>query len=434
MVKNSPAKNNRAIADFRLKIINVFFAAFGTFITGLFCIAQFFWNSHDFFLWIAAGFFFATLLITYVLSYSKKTSKSERLLHYMQECANKVGVLNPIMLALGFLLTISSDKYILIVCIALEVLQLWGYILSAKKVFPKIKFTLLWKAGTWIKNNKHLLITASFALVSGGCLFFTADTLKISDLCLNLLAGFISSGITIGVIDRIIRRQQEVKDTPIKRALYRDVQLFTSRLIGLWQEMYVQSTENRSQITTEELFDPSNIVEVGGNLDLEGFPNIIPEQNWFAYIENQRKDLVAIGEKILSTYINIAEPELFQAIHYLVNDSAYIGHLRWICVTRAYDVSNNVPRPSLLGWYTIMPRETDYAMVKQLISWCRSQFKKLCKIDRQENVGIYPIAEQITLINPNTAPTSIMSAEKKVKAFDAFKKWQDISKKENSSE
>ena len=434
MAKNTSAKDAKSSADFRLKIIDVFFAAYGAFISGLFCIAQYFWQSSVYFVWIAAGFFFVTLLITYVLSYSKKTTKSERFLCYVQECANKVGVLNPIILALGFLLTITSDVYILAVCIALEVLQLWGYILSVKKTFPKLRFSFWSKIMSWCKKNKPLLITIFFGLISGAGWFFTTDDMKISDLCLNLFAGFISSGITIGVIDRIIRRQQEVKDTPIKKALYRDVQLFTSRLIDLWKEMYVQSTEERSQLTLEELFDPANIVEIGGNLDLEGFPNITPKQDWFTYIEHQRKDLSNLGEKILSTYISIADPELIQAIHYLVNDSAYIGHLRWIGVMRAYDNSNNVPRPALLGWYTMLPQETDYVMVKQLIAWCKKQFKLLHKKDQPDSVYVYPIAERITLINPNTPPTSIMPKDKKFAAFDAFKAWQDASKKKNSEE
>ena len=432
MEKTTPKDKQKAVASFRLKIIDVFFAAYGAFISGLFCISQYFWGSSKYFVWIASTFFFVTLLATYILSYSKKTAKSETLLRYIQECANYVGVLNPVMLALGFILTISSDVYILAFCIVLEAVQLCCYFWSVKKVFPCLEFGFWNKIVTWCKRNKPLIITILFGLISGAGWFFTTDNRKISDLCLNLFAGFISSGITIGVIDRIIRRQQEVKDTPIKKALYRDVQLFTSRLIGLWTEMYVQSTEDRSPLTLEELFDPTNVVEIGGNLDLEGFPNITPKQNWFSYIEHQRKDLSDLGEKILSTYINIADPELIQAIHYLVNDSAYIGYLRWIGAMRAYDNSNNVPRPALLGWYTMLPQETDYVMVKQLISWCKKQFKLLHKKDQPDSVYVYPIAERITIVNPNTPPTSVMPKDKKFAAFDAFKVWQDASKAKNS--
>ena len=88
---------------------------------------------------------------------------------------------------------------------------------------------------TGCKQSTPLLITVLFALLAGIGWLLTADTLKISDLCLNLLAGFISSGITIGVIERIIHKQKESKDIPLQKAMYRDVQLFASRLIGFWQ-------------------------------------------------------------------------------------------------------------------------------------------------------------------------------------------------------
>lgn len=424
MDNTTPAKNKRAIAEFRLKIIDVFFAAYGAFISGLFCIAQYFWGSTDYFVWIASGFFFVTLLVTYVLSYSKRTTKSEYLLRYVQECANKVGFLNPVVLALGFILAITSEIYILIVCIALEVVQLWAYILSIKKAFPNIRVSLPPRTIHWCKNNKPLLITALFAIASAICWLFTAESLKISDLCLNLLAGFISSGITIGVIDRIISKQQESKEAPLKKALYRDVQLFTSRLISLWQEIYTQSTDNRTNITIEELFDPQNMLTMCADLDLSCYPNISPKQNWFTYIEYCRKDLVHRGEKILETYMGIAEPEIIQAIHYLINDSSYIAHLSHVNLIHTDDIINKVPRPTLLGWHMIVPQEKDYVMIKQLLSWCRTQFANLHSKDYQDIIDIYPIAERITLINPSLAPTSIMSAEKKDAAFTAFKDWQ----------
>ena len=134
---------------------------------------------------------------------------------------------------------------------------------------------------TGCKQNTPLLFTVLFALLAGIGWLLTADTLKISDLCLNLLAGFISSGITIGVIERIIHKQKESKDIPLQKAMYRDVQLFASRLIGFWQEVYVQSTEIRTNITIEELFDPENVITMSVKLNLNGYPNISPKQNWF---------------------------------------------------------------------------------------------------------------------------------------------------------
>lgn len=433
---DTKAKNKRIVAEFRLKVIDVFFAAYGAFISGLFCIAQYFWGHLNYFIWIAASFFFLALLTIYLLSYSKKTATSENLLKYLQECANRVGVVSPIMLAFGFLLAVSADLGLLIVCIALEALLLFCYIYSLKKVVWRVNFGLLGKAYKWCKNNKPLLITVLFGVGSGICWLITSDELKVSDLCLNLLAGFISSGITIGVIDRIICKQQETRSVPLRKALYRDVQLFASRLIGLWREIYTQSTkiEDRKDLTAEELFNVENVIRMSGDLDLGGFPNVIPKQNWFTYIENERKDLVARGEKILETYINIAEPEIIQAIHFIINDSTYLAHLSHVSLIHSTDIIDKIPRPTLLAWHIMMPREMDYTMIKQLFSWCRNQFATLHDKENCDGIDIYPLSEEIKLINCKSDPTSLMSAEKKIALFDAFKKWQDSVSNKSSVE
>ncbi len=282
---------------------------------------------------------------------------------------------------------------------------------------------------TGCKQNTPLLITVLFALLAGIGWLLTADTLKISDLCLNLLAGFISSGITIGVIERIIHKQKESKDIPLQKAMYRDVQLFASRLIGFWQEVYVQSTEIRTNITIEELFDPENVITMSVKLNLNGYPNISPKQNWFVYIENQSKDLIQRGEKILETYMSLAEPEIIQAIHFLINDSSYIAYLSSVNAVYKTDRASNIPRPPLLVCYHMQPRESDYVMVEQLFSWCRNKFDTLHGKEYEDKIDIYPIPKRITIINPNSAPTSIMPEDEIIKLFTGFKEWQDASKK-----
>ncbi len=112
-----------------------------------------------------------------------------------------------------------------------------------KKVFLSIKKILL--------RNKPLLITVVFAILAlCGWLIFS-DNLNFGDLFLNLLAGFIASILTISIIDHILKHEHEKDTLPLKLSLYRDVQLFASKTIGLWQEMYVQSIENRSEISME---------------------------------------------------------------------------------------------------------------------------------------------------------------------------------------
>jgi hypothetical protein len=158
-------------------------------------------------------------------------------------------------------------------------------------------------------------------------------------------------------------------------------------------------------------------------------PNVFPTQNWFTYINDYRNDLVKRGEKIISAYLSIAEPEIIQSIHYLINDSFYVGNLSLILKTRSYDLENHIPRPTLLCCYTAEPKNVDQEMVAQLFSWCREQYEKLHDTSKKGIIDIYPISEKLTIINPSTSPTSFISEKEKNELFQRFFEWQKQQKK-----
>ncbi|WP_129724225.1 hypothetical protein [Xylanivirga thermophila] len=88
-------------------------------------------------------------------------------------------------------------------------------------------------------KNSALLITIEFSILFLILWLCFADEILLEDLWVNLLSGFIASISTITVIDNILKKQIEEDNLPLKLAMYRNVQLFVSRLISLWQEMYV---------------------------------------------------------------------------------------------------------------------------------------------------------------------------------------------------
>ena len=422
-------KDESQIAEKKLKNINIFFSAYGSFLTGLFCIFQYFFNQYDMFSTIS---FFSALLIlgiTYFLAYSKWVTKFETFWRYVSNCANAVGILNPVMLAISIMLSVSQEIELLLICIVMSVGHLILYAMVFSKYFYKIIKHVFKLLANWCKNNVAPLITALFAIASFLLWFFSTESRELSDLWLNLLAGFISSLLTIAVIDRMIKSQKTKNERPIRLAMYRDIQLFTSRFIDLWQEMYVQSVENRSAISINQLFEIDNINSIRDNLNLEGFPNIAPPQNWFVYIDSCRRDLVERGEKIINSYVSIADPEVIQSIHYLINDSFLIGNLRILQNIHSYDIANHIPRPTLLSCYMPAPSECDIKMISQLFDWCRTQYDKLHSTKKQDLIDIYPITTQVYIINPSTLPTSIMKEETKRELFEQYSSWQEQNKK-----
>lgn len=276
----------------------------------------------------------------------------------------------------------------------------------------------------WTKVNCALVVTTILAITMFVLWQISTDTHNYSDLWLNLLAGFITSIITITVIDNIIKKQQEKKEKPFRIALYRDIQFFSSKLISFWQEMYVQSNVNRDNISVNELFTAEQIGSIYVNLDLEGNPNIIPKQDWFTYIDEASSDLIERGNRILDRYVSVAEPELFQAIHHLVNDSPFIGVLWTAKRIRLVDISNKIPRHPLLQSYVIAPTDKDYSAIKTLLTWCQEEYNKVNDTDTA-----YQIADKITIINPDIPPSSVMTEEKMRKFSQDFEIWTQSNSK-----
>lgn len=272
----------------------------------------------------------------------------------------------------------------------------------------------------YVYHNKPLIITIIFAIIALiGWLIFS-EHLNIGDLFLNLLSGFIASILTILIIDHILKHEHEKNTLPLKLSLYRDAQLFTSRIIDLWQEMYVQSIENRSEITIEELFSKNTINAVYSCLDLEGNPNIIPTQNWFLYIDTNLSEIKKCGEKILDRYISVASPDLLQSIHHLIYDSAFAGiGLKLISQIRALDVRDDFPRLPVLRCYAAFPNERDFIEINNLIIWCNKSYNELSG----KSSTVYQVSQKVTIINPHLPPSSIISKEKIERHTVDYEKW-----------
>ncbi len=291
----------------------------------------------------------------------------------------------------------------------------WGNRI-VKKAFLSIK--------SYIIRNKPLSITVAFAIGAFIGWVVCSERLNLGDLFLNLLAGFIASILTISIIDHILKCEHEKNTLPLKLSLYRDVQLFTSRIIGLWQEMYVQSIESRSEIAIEELFSENTINAIYDCLDLEGKPNVIPAQDWFLYIDNNLSEIQKCGEIILDRYISVAPPELLQSIHHLISDSAFAGFgLKVLNRVRAFDLRKRIPRLPMLRAYAIFPSERDFAEIDNLLKWCNKNYDELSG----KSSTVYHVSQRVTIVNPHVPPSSIISKDKIEGCAINYEKWVNSS-------
>ena len=258
------------------------------------------------------------------------------------------------------------------------------------------------------------------------CLWiFCSKILDFSSLFLNFFVSFSTSIITVAIINIIIDNKRKQELLPIKKSLYIEVAFFLNRLIDMWEGMYAQSIIDREEISVKTLFTEDVINKIYICLDLEGYPPIIPQDNWFNYLFNQSVELKKIGEKILDRYVMISDANLFYNIHYIVNNSVIAGgffiKMKQI---RLLDQSKGIPRIPWLKSYCPEPIEKEYKAFKKLYDWCNLNYKLLEKYD-----GVNAIKEKIFILNKHTPPTSVMSSEKIISKNQESQEW---SKKHSS--
>lgn len=243
----------------------------------------------------------------------------------------------------------------------------------------------------------HMFFIAFWATL---CVF-SKDEIVLVDLWLNLLASFIASLCTLLLIERTLQNRKEKNELPLRIARYRDIQLFTSRLITLWMRMFQFTSQWEKEISIDTLFTKDIINRIYERLNMQEEAPVLPKQNWNIYINNYITDLIDRGNHILDRYVSIMPPELFGAIHHLTNDSPFIERLRNINELERTGISMRVP---LLKHYIPLPSSRDYESIHILFQWCESEYEKL-----EQYPDIYPIQLTYSVIpvknNSQAAPT-----------------------------
>lgn len=132
-IDNENKEMKQKLAEERLNCIDILFAAFGPFISALFCIAQYFLDETIWFKTIAAGLYFLILFTTYFLAAFNKQKNNENFWKHIKLYAKSAGLLNPLILAASILLAIVRNVWVLMLCVILVVTQIASYIILGCK-------------------------------------------------------------------------------------------------------------------------------------------------------------------------------------------------------------------------------------------------------------------------------------------------------------
>jgi hypothetical protein len=114
---------------------------------------------------------------------------------------------------------------------------------------------------------------------------------SLSDFGLNAFTELLGIIITIAIVENIIKKQNEKAILPIKAAIYRDIQLFASRIIGFWYDVHFESVPEDDPKNIEELFSANTFEKMLNYLSLDGEPKVYPKTNWWQLFASQGKDI-----------------------------------------------------------------------------------------------------------------------------------------------
>lgn len=132
----SKTKKRESKSEIGLKHIDRAFSAYGTFITGLFCIADYFWGEIILYKRVAVCVAIAILFVTYYLSFGKYGNSKVVFWTFVERCAKAAGMINPIMLATSILVCVEPSIKYVFVCTLLEIAQIAAFIVAWEKVKP----------------------------------------------------------------------------------------------------------------------------------------------------------------------------------------------------------------------------------------------------------------------------------------------------------
>lgn len=277
------------------------------------------------------------------------------------------------------------------------------------------------KINELIRKNKVCLVIILLAIIVLILWRMDPNGGTLSDFGLNAFTELLGILVTIMVVENIIEKQNKKNMLPAKAAMYRDIQVFLSRVISFWGEVYHNSVpgeniENVNELFSEEVFEKMSI-----NLNLNSFPQVSPSTEWYRYFNTQGNELYERGEKILNRYYSNMEPEVFRYIHFLVDDSTFIIAMKYILNIWCYDRQNEIPRPQCLAAYYCDPGKDVFDTVVKLFNWCEKTYDELTR----KGYSVHRV--EVSYVNKKNidSPQCMLTDEQISFQTKQFSDWQD---------
>lgn len=217
------------------------------------------------------------------------------------------------------------------------------------------------------------------------------------------------------------KQQYERKILPVKVAMYREIQIFLSRIVSFWSDVHYYSVPESEPSTINELFSLECFNKMGRYLNVNGQPNVSPPTTWCHYLNSSGREFIEKGEKILNRYNAYLDPEVFRYIHYLVEDSYFISGMNRILNIRNFDLNNGIPRSLYLAAYYPMPDEEILNTIINLFTWCEKTYTELI----QKGYIVYKVSMRSSDTPKPSSMSSMITPEEFESQNEMYRMWQD---------
>lgn len=126
------------------------------------------------------------------------------------------------------------------------------------------------------------LIALLIALFGAIFLFIWVRTdSPFSEFGLNGFTECLGIGLTVLLIDRLLKRREADRTLPQRLAAHEDVRLLTARITTFWHQAYMSAVPGPLPHSVAELYGTESINRLRALLNMDSEPNVTPTRTWW---------------------------------------------------------------------------------------------------------------------------------------------------------
>ncbi len=141
---------------------------------------------------------------------------------------------------------------------------------------------------------------------------------------LNAFSETIGIGITVFLIDQLLKKQEQRRRRPLELAAFADVQDFVDGLAVFWINVYNWSGQGEmppppQPPSTAEFLTMRYFDTMRTRLNLDSEACVSPKRSWWRYLPQAESEFRRKGEQILERHAAVLDPHAYLLVHKILN-------------------------------------------------------------------------------------------------------------------